>query len=95
MRNSYILVRKPEGKRPLGDLGVNMRIILKWILKNSGRYEGIDWIQQVQDRVQRRAFVKVGPTVSINDGEMFSPTKQLPAFSGKILLYGVMKSRLF
>jgi hypothetical protein len=31
MRNVYkILVQKPEGKRPLGDLGVDGRI-LKWI----------------------------------------------------------------
>jgi hypothetical protein len=30
-------VGKPEGKRPLGeDIGVDGRIILKWILRNSG-----------------------------------------------------------
>jgi hypothetical protein len=34
-RNTYkVLVRKPEGKRPLeSDLGVLGRIILKWILE--------------------------------------------------------------
>jgi hypothetical protein len=34
MKNSYkILVGKPEGKRPLIDLGIDERmIILKWIL---------------------------------------------------------------
>jgi hypothetical protein len=33
VRNAYnILVRKPEGKRQLGNLGVNRRIILEWIL---------------------------------------------------------------
>jgi hypothetical protein len=32
-RNAYrILVGKPEGKRPLGDLKVCGRIILEWIL---------------------------------------------------------------
>jgi len=34
MRNLYkILVVKLQGKRPLGDLGVDGRIILEWILK--------------------------------------------------------------
>jgi hypothetical protein len=33
MRNAYRnLVGKPEGKRPLRDLGVDGGIILKWIL---------------------------------------------------------------
>jgi hypothetical protein len=33
MRNTYkILVGKHERKRPLEDLGVNRKIILKWIL---------------------------------------------------------------
>jgi hypothetical protein len=33
-RTAYqILVRKPEGKRPLGRLGICMIIILKFILK--------------------------------------------------------------
>jgi hypothetical protein len=30
---------RPEGKRPFGNLGVNRRIILKWILK---RWDGLD-----------------------------------------------------
>jgi hypothetical protein len=36
MRNSYkILVGKPEGKRPLGRLGLHVdgKIILEWILR--------------------------------------------------------------
>jgi hypothetical protein len=28
-----ILVGKPEGKRPLGRQGVDVRVILRWILK--------------------------------------------------------------
>jgi hypothetical protein len=34
MRNAYrIFIGKPEGKRPFGDLGVDGRIILKWIFQ--------------------------------------------------------------
>jgi hypothetical protein len=37
MRNEYkILVRKPKGKKHLGDLGKHERILLKWILKDAG-----------------------------------------------------------
>jgi len=33
MRNAHkIIVRKPEGKEHLEDLGVDVRIILEWIL---------------------------------------------------------------
>jgi hypothetical protein len=38
MRNAYkILIVKPEGKRPLEDLGVDEMIILEWIL---GKQDG-------------------------------------------------------
>jgi len=54
MRNAYnILVRKPEGKRPLGrprhrgedNIIMNLRNI---------RWEGVDWIHLAQDRDQWR-----------------------------------------
>jgi len=33
MRNMYsILVGKPKGKRPLGGVGVDAKILLEWIL---------------------------------------------------------------
>jgi hypothetical protein len=32
-RANEILVRKPEWKRQLGDIGVDERIILKWIFQ--------------------------------------------------------------
>jgi hypothetical protein len=45
-----VLVGKPEGKRSLGNLNINGRIILKWILnKQDG---GTDWIHLSQDRDQ-------------------------------------------
>jgi hypothetical protein len=36
MRNTYkILFRKLEGSEYLGDLGVNWRTILQWLLRNT------------------------------------------------------------
>jgi hypothetical protein len=38
MRNAYaILVAKPKWKMPLYDLGVDGKILLKWILNTVGR----------------------------------------------------------
>ena len=37
-----VLVGKPEGKRPLGNLGVDGRIILRWIFRKRGRNYGLD-----------------------------------------------------
>jgi hypothetical protein len=53
-RNAYrILVGKPEGKRPLG------RPKHRWMdnIKTNLRWDGMDWIDLVQDRDQWRALV--------------------------------------
>jgi hypothetical protein len=42
-----ILMGRPEGRRPLGRLSVDERIILKWIFKNwDGRaWTGLIWLR--------------------------------------------------
>jgi len=50
-----VLVGKPEGKRRLGDPGVDGRIILRWIL--GSWLGGMDWIELAQDRDRWRVLV--------------------------------------
>jgi hypothetical protein len=38
-----VLVRKPEGKRPLGNTGVDGRIILRWIFRKLEGVVGTGW----------------------------------------------------
>jgi hypothetical protein len=49
-------VGKPEGKRPLGRPGCrwvdNIKIVLRGV-----DWDGVDWIDLAQDRVQWRALV--------------------------------------
>ena len=54
-----VLVRKPEGKRPLGNPATDWRIILKLISKkwNWGRGGGMDWIDLTQARGRWQALV--------------------------------------
>jgi hypothetical protein len=56
-RNAYrILMGKPEGKRPLGGL-IRMWVDnIKMDLREIG-WDGMDWIDLVQDRDQWRALV--------------------------------------
>jgi hypothetical protein len=56
-RNVYrILVRKPEGKRPLGRTRRRWEDNIKMDLREIG-WGGIDWIDLAQDRDQWRALV--------------------------------------
>jgi hypothetical protein len=43
-----VLVERPKGKKHLEDVGVEGRIMLKWICKKQD--EGIDWIFLAQGR---------------------------------------------
>jgi hypothetical protein len=55
-RGAYsVLVVIPEGKRHLEDLGVDGRIILKYIFKKWN--EGMDWIDMANDRERWRDLV--------------------------------------
>ena len=56
-RDEYrVLLRKPEGKKNLEYLGVDGRIILKWMFKKWD-VGGMDWIDLALDRNRLRAVV--------------------------------------
>jgi hypothetical protein len=56
-RKAYrILVRKPEGKRPLGRVRRRWVDNIKMDLREIG-WEGVNWIDLAQDRDQWRALV--------------------------------------
>jgi len=56
VRNSYILIEKPERKRILGRPKHRWEDNIRMDLKKTGR-EGVDWIHLAQDRDQWRAVV--------------------------------------
>jgi hypothetical protein len=60
-----VLVGKPEGKRPLGDPGVDGRIILRWIFR---KLEGgcMDWMELAQDRDRWRALVSKAKNLRVS-----------------------------
>jgi hypothetical protein len=56
-RNAYrILVRKPEGKRPLGRPRRRRVDNIEMDLRDTG-WDGVDWMDMAQDRDQWRALV--------------------------------------
>jgi hypothetical protein len=57
MRNVYkILVRKPDGKRPLGRPGHRLEDNIKMDLREI-RFGGVDWIHLAQDTDRWRTLV--------------------------------------
>jgi hypothetical protein len=61
-RNAYrLLVRKPEGKRPLGRTrrrwAGNIKVDLREIGWDGMGWDGLDWIDLAQDRDQWKALV--------------------------------------
>jgi transposase len=51
-----VLVERPEGKRPLGRPRHRWEDNVKMVLEETG-FDGANWIQLAQDRVQWRACV--------------------------------------
>jgi hypothetical protein len=56
-RRDRLVVEKGEGRIPLEDLGIDVRIVLKLIFQKEGGYAG--WIDLAQDRGKWSAFVKM------------------------------------
>jgi hypothetical protein len=72
-RDAYrVLVGRPEEKRPPENLGVDGRIILKWIFK---KYNGgVEWITVAQDKEQWRVFVNTVMNLGVpqNEGNLLT-----------------------
>jgi hypothetical protein len=63
IRAYRVLVGKPGGRRPLGDPGINVRIILRWMFRNWDG--GIYWIGVAQGRGWWRALINAIMTLRI------------------------------
>jgi hypothetical protein len=59
-----VLVRRPEGKRPLGRLRRRWDDNIKLDLREIG-IDGANWIQLAQNRVQWRAFVNTAMNLRV------------------------------
>jgi hypothetical protein len=64
-RNAYrILMRKPEGKRPLGRPRRRWKDNIRMDLREIG-WGGMDWVDLAQDRDQRRALENTVMNLSV------------------------------
>jgi hypothetical protein len=56
-RRDRVVVEKGEGRLPLEDVGIDVRIVLKLIFQKEGGFVG--WIGLAQDRGKWSALVKM------------------------------------
>ena len=86
-----VLVRKPEGKRPLGRPRRRWEDNIKMDLQEVG-YGGVDWIELAQDRDRWRALVNAVMKfrVPYNAGNVLTSLTPV-GFSSRTLLHGVSK----
>jgi hypothetical protein len=87
MKRAYtVSVAKSGRKHHLGDLGINVRIILM-DLKETG-YEGVDWIHQAQDG-WGPMVCSCEPSGSIKGGEFLDYIATI-SFSRRTLFHDVL-----
>ena len=86
-----VLVRKPEGKRPLGRPRLRWEDNIKIDLQKVG-CGGLDWIELAQDRDRWRDLVKAAMNFRVpkNAGNFLTSCKPVN-FSRRPLLHGVSK----